>query len=806
MKRMAAAMIAATSLVIGAAGPRAQQPAAGLSSAEARATVDKYCVTCHNDRLKTAGLSLATVDLQNPEANAPTLERIVERLRASTMPPVGLPRPDRATYDQLREWLQTELDRSAVAHPNAGRTEGMHRLNRFEYQDVIRDLLAIEGLDIEKILPTDDASYGFDNIAGVLAISPTHVQRYLNAARKISRLAVGDVSTAPNGESQIVPLDLSQDNRLESLPFGTRGGLSIRRYFPVDGEYLIKFQTVTGFGASAKEANYVEVSVDGARAFYEKVEQKQGGLIGVGSEEDMSTAYDLRLPIKAGARTIAVTFLQTTLAEPDEMLQPYLRPPSYSTFRTSRIGGYSGPYVSQFSYAGPLNATGSGDSPSRKRIFICSPSAASEETACARRILAALARRAYRRPVSDAEVDGLLEFYTEGRSSGGFDKGIRVGLEQILSSPDFLFRIVRESSNVKPDTPYAISDLELASRLSFFLWSSIPDDELLDVAAAGRLHQPAVLDRQVRRMLKDPKASALVESFAAQWLRLRSLKTALPDTRIFPNFDENLRLAFRRETELFVESIFREDRSVLDLIGANYTFVNERLARHYGIPNVYGSQFRRVTVTDGTRGGLLGQGSILLATAQPNRTSPVSRGKWILESLLAAPPPAPPANVPSLDQTPLTGTLRQRMEQHRKNPVCASCHRIMDPLGFALENFDAVGAWRSHDNAMPVDAQGSMPDGTKFDGVTGLRQALLARPEIFTNAFVEKLMTYALGRGIEWYDAPAIRGIVRDAGKSNYQFSSIVLGIVNSVPFRMRQAEANAEAEGVAPTTTSARR
>jgi hypothetical protein len=787
-RRLVAVLVASSVTVLGATDAAAQKAVStSFSSADARATVDKYCVTCHNDRAKVAGLSLAKIDLQNPAKDAPTLERVVQKLQAASMPPVGSPRPDPATYQQLNRWLKSELDRAASARPNAGRTEGLHRLNRLEYQNVIRDLLDIEGLEIEKLLPTDDASYGFDNIAGVLAMSPTHVQRYLNAARKISRLAVGDMTTAPTGESQVIALDLSQDSRLESLPFGTRGGASVRRYFPVDGEYVVKFETVAGFGVSAKEANFVELTVDGARAFYQKVEQRLVTGMSGGNDEDMSTKYEVRLPIKAGVRTLAITFVQTTLAEPDEMLQPYLRPPSYSTFKIERLGGYAGPYVSRFSYTGPLNAASPGEGPSRKRIFVCSPSTASEETPCARRILAKLARRAYRRPVSDS--DGLLEFYSQGYRSGGFEKGIRVALQQILSSPDFLFRIVRQPSNAKPDAPYAIGDLDLASRLSFFLWSSIPDDELLAVAEAGRLRQPAVLERQVRRMLKDPKAWALVDSFAAQWLRLRSLKTVLPETRMFPDFDDNLRIGFRRETELFFESILKEDRSVLDLIGANYTFVNERLARHYGIPGIYGSGFRRVALTDGRRGGLLAQGSILVATAQPNRTSPVTRGKWILESLLAAPPPAPPPNVPQLEDTPLTGTLRQRMEQHRRNPVCAACHNVMDPLGFALENFDAVGAWRTHDNSAPVDAQGSLPDGTKFEGVAGLRQALLSKPDLFVNAFVEKLMTYALGRGIEWYDAPAIREIVRESAKTEYRFSSIVLGVVNSTPFRMRQAE-----------------
>jgi hypothetical protein len=793
-------ILAGIAAIAGARPYAAPQGSAPFSGADdARATIDKYCVTCHNERLKTGGLSLVQINLQDVSASALTLEKVVRKLQARSMPPAGAPRPDVATYDRLNGWLEAELDRSSSVHPNAGRTEALHRLNRVEYKNAIRDLLGIEGLEIEKMLPTDDASYGFDNIAGVLGVSPTHVERYLAAARKISRLAVGDTSIPPYGESQVTPLDYSQEDRLEALPLGTRGGLVIRRYFPVDAEYLLKFQTVTGFGTSADEPNYVEVSVDGERVYYAQVIQQQA----VGVNDDFAnTDYELRLPVKAGIRTLAITFVDTTRAEAEDLLQPYLRPPTFSLFKHARLGGYAGPYVSLMSVTGPMNATASGDSPSRKRLFVCRPASPGDELPCARRIISTLQRRAYRRPPTDTEVNGVLEFYKQRRAAGGFDKGIRVAVERVLSSPDFLFRIERQPNGVKPGEPYAVSDLELASRLSFFLWSSIPDDQLIDLAGAGRLHDRAVLTAQVTRMLQDPRSDALVANFAGQWLRLRNVDAVLPDTRMFPDFDQNLRSAFRRETELFVNSIIKEDRSALDLIGANYTFVNERLARHYGISNVYGSEFRRVTMTDGRRGGLLGQGAILVATSQPNRTSPVVRGKWILESLLAAPPPAPPANVPALDATPVAGTLRQRMEQHRKNPVCASCHKVMDPLGFALENFDPVGAWRTAEGTNPVDTTGTMPDGTTFDGVAGLRHALLARPEVFVYALTEKLMIYALGRGTESYDAPAIRAVVRDAAKSDYRFSSIVLGIVNSLPFRMRQADV----ARALPAATSARR
>jgi mono/diheme cytochrome c family protein len=760
--------------------------AAPFSAADARATVDRYCVACHNDRAKVGGLSLAGVDLIDVSSSAEILEKVVLKLRAKSMPPAGSPRPDPEAYGQLYSWLQAELDRSAAAHPNAGRTEALHRLNRAEYRNAIRDLLGIEGLNVEAMLPTDDASYGFDNIAGALAMSPTHVERYQVAARKISHIAVGDLSLVPDGENRILPLDLSQDHRLESLGFGTRGGITLRRYFPVDAEYVLQFQTVAGFGNTVYEGNFIEVALDGERVYYSKVDQVEA--FGT-NDDDASTKYEVRLPIKAGPHSMTVTFLETTRASVEDLLHPYQRPPTFSSTKHARLGGYAGPYVSQFSYIGPLNPVGAADSPSRRRIFICVPSAPAEQAPCARRIISALARRAFRRPVTADDTDVLFASYMRGRAAGGFEAGIRVAVEHVLSSPDFLFRIVREPAGAASNAPYAIDDLALASRLSFFLWSSIPDEELLALAAAGRLRAPAVFDRQVQRMLRDRRAQALVDNFAGQWLRLRNVSGVVPNTLMFQDFDENLRVAFRRETELFFGSIVQEDRSVLDLIGADYTFVNERLARHYGIPGVYGTEFQRVTVTNGQRGGLLGQGSVLVATSHSNRTSPVVRGKWILENLLASPPPPPPANIPPLENTPSKGTLRQRMEQHRANPVCASCHKPMDPLGFALENFDAVGAWRTHENALPVDARGSLPDGTAFDGVAGLKRALLSQPDAFLHALTGQLMTYALGRGLEWYDAPAVREVVRNSAKQQYRFSSIVLGVVNSTPFRMRQAQ-----------------
>ena len=786
-KHLAAVMSIGVMSVASAHLEAGQQPA---EAAAARAILDQYCVTCHSDRLETGGLTLETVDLTDASASAERLEKVIQKLRLGAMPPFGMPRPDEATYTGLAAWLETELDRAAAAHPNAGRTETLHRLNRAEYENVIRDLLHIEGLDFSVMLPTDDASYGFDNIAGILGMSPTHLERYMTAARNISRAAVGDVTMPPSGETYMIPPDLSQDERLEHLPFGTRGGTLLRRYFPVDGEYVIRFQAHTGTGISEEEPNYIELAVDGERVFFEEMAQKPVAHTGNASDVVASTDWEVRTPIKAGLREIAVTFVQTTSAQAEDFLRPYLRPPGISSFRLTRMGGYSGPYVAQVSYTGPFNVTGVGDTPSRQRIFVCRPANPAEELPCARQILSTLTRRAYRRPVTEADLAPLLGFYAAGREQAGFDQGIQLALERLLASPEFLFRIERDPQEVAPHTAYRVSSLELASRLSFFLWSSIPDDELLEVASRGALQDPGVLAHQVRRMLADPRAEALVTNFAGQWLRLRNVPGTSPDTRLFMDFDEALRRAFRRETELFFGSIMREDRNVLDLLDADYTFVNERLARHYGIPNVYGSRFRRVTLANENRRGLLGHGSILTVTSQANRTSPVVRGKFILDNLLGAPPPPPPPNVPLLEETQVNGTLRQRMEQHRSNPVCASCHKTIDPMGFPLENFDAVGAWRTEDAGVPVDAAGSMPDGSTFEGMAGLRTVLRGRASgLFVTILTERLLTYALGRGVEYYDAPALRAITGDAARDQYRFSSLILGIVNSVPFQMRQSD-----------------
>ena len=760
-----------------------QVPARVVSAADARVVLDRYCVRCHNDRLTTAGVSLEAVDLAQLGAHAESLEKAVRKLRAGAMPPRGNPRPEPAIYSALTSWLERELDRVAASRPNPGRTETLHRLNRAEYANAIRDLLALEGLDFTTILPRDDASYGFDNIAGVLGMTPTHLDRYLTAARTVSRLAVGDVTLPPDGDTYIVPPDLSQDDRLDELPFGTRGGTLIRRHFPVDADYVIRFQAFTGVGESEAEPNLIEVSLDGRQIFLEEMDQKPIKHTITGADIQANTDWEIRIPITAGLHDIAVTFVKTTSGQLEDHLQPFLRPPGISSFRLTRMGGYAGPYLGQVSVTGPFDVSGPGETPSRERIFICRPAEQGAGEACAQEILATLGRRAYRRPLTGAEVAELVNFY---RTGGDFETGIRVGVERMLASPDFLFRIEDDPSDLAPGETYRISDLALASRLSFFLWSSIPDDELLDLAIRGELGTPEVLERQTRRMLADERSRALVTNFAGQWLRLRNVDGIEPNAHLFPNFDDNLRRAMRRETELLFETIMRDDRSVLEFLDADSTFVNERLARHYGIPNIYGSHFRRITVTDPHRRGLLGHASVLTVTSQANRTSPVTRGKWVLENLLGAPPPIPPAEVPPLEATELTGTLRQRMEQHRKNPVCASCHQVMDPLGFALENFNPLGEWRTTDAGIPVDAAGEMPDGVPFDGVTGLRAALLARSDVFVATLTEKLMIYALGRGLEHYDMPAVRTVTAAAAQNDNAFSSLILGIVRSVPFQMR--------------------
>lgn len=783
-----------------------QSPTPGLDNAsQHRATLNLYCVTCHNEKLKTAGLMLDKADIEHISDSAPVWEKVVRKLRTRAMPPSGLPRPDLATYDSLAAYLETELDRSAAANPNPGRP-AMHRVNRAEYTNAVRDLLGIE-IDAASLLPTDESGYGFDNIGDALSVSPMLIERYMSVARQISRLAVGDPTIHPASETYKIPTFTPQDDRVsDDLPFGSRGGTAVHHRFPLDGEYVLKIRlqrsNIAGvFGLG--EPHQLDVRVDGSRiklftiGGISKAKQEASGSQAEPQKVEEPDAHlEVRFTAKAGTRVVGVAFLNQT-AEQEGMLLPHLE--------TNKIydgGAYDDPAIDSVSISGPFGAKGSGETASRRKIFVCRPAGSADADTCAKKILSTLARRAYRRPLTASDVQALMRLYREGKGEG-FEAAIGLALEGILVSREFLFRIERDPANAAPNTAYPVSDIELASRLSFFLWSSIPDDTLLTVAEQRKLKDPAVLDQQVQRMLRDPRAKALVSNFAGQWLQLRSIRSVAPDPATFPGFDEALREAFQKEAELFFESLLREDRSVVDLLNANYTFVNERLARHYGIPNVYGSRFRRVTLTDETRMGLLGKGSILMATSYANRTSPVLRGKFVLENVLGTPPPPPPPNVPALQDNkgaqPLT--MRQRMEEHRKNPVCASCHSQMDPMGFALDNFDGTGQWRATEGSTPIDPSGTLPDGTKFDGPVGLRKVLLSRADSFVMTVTEKLLTYALGRGIEYFDEPAVRKIVRDAAPSNYTWSTIITGIVKSTPFQMRSAGVT---ESVVPPTMEA--
>jgi len=764
------------------------QPAAGAHT-EQRALLDQYCVTCHSERLEVGGLSLQGLDLDNVADHAEVWEKVVRKLRAGSMPPQPRPRPDAATYDGFRSWLEAELDAAAEAAPNAGRTEALHRISRTEYHNVIRDLLGLD-VDVSELLPADDTSYGFDNIAGVLGVSPTLMERYLTAARKISRLAVGSPVPSAIEETFRIASDLGQDAHIAGLPFGTRGGTLIDFNFPEDAEYVI---SVVPDGPLFIEPHELEVTLDGERVELFTVGRtlEPGERRGQYAEAD---PREVRLRVNAGPHQIGVAFLRKTAAEPERTRKLYLRP-----FTGEGSGGDSRyqPYVDRVSISGPFESSGTRpalDTPSRARLFVCHASAADgpEATACATDILSTLARRAFRRPVTDEDVGRLLTFYERGAMTSGFDGGIELALRRLLVSPEFLFRVVEEPAGATPGVPYALSDLELASRLSFFLWSSIPDDELLDVAARGALRDPGALEGQTRRMLADPRAEALVTNFAGQWLSLRNAAAVQPDEDLFPDFGEDLRQGFRRETELLFASVLHENRSVIDLLAADYTFLNERLARHYGIPNVRGSHFRKVALDDPARGGLLGHGSILTVTSYANRTSPVLRGKWVLENILGNPPPPPPADVPALEET-TTGkqlTMREAMAQHRANPVCASCHQLMDPPGLALEPFDAIGRWRTPNQTQgDMDVNGVLPDGTTFEGPAGLKQALLAHPDRFVTTVTEKLLTYAIGRGVEYYDAPAVRAITREAATDDYRLTTLILGVVKSAPFRMRSTQ-----------------
>ncbi len=771
--------------------------AAQISPAAEQAVLNKYCVTCHSDKLRTGGLSLQSADLTNVAGSAEAWEKVIRKLRAGAMPPQGVPHPDAAAVNELASFLETSIDRAAAAKPNPGHA-AMHRLNRAEYSNAIHDLLALD-VDATPLLPPDDESSGFDNIADVLRMSPSLMERYLSASWNISRQAVGNMNIAPATTTYRVRPDLSQDQHIEGLPLGTRGGILVHHDAPLDAEYVIKlrlWRNTFDLMRGMEDAHQIEISVDG----------NQVRLVTAGGHDeflkmtanpgsfgaDLDKQLTVRLPLKAGPHVITASTILRSHAEKDDLIKPFLR----TTIDGLDIMG--DPSVDRLTIEGPLNPTGPGHTPSRAKIFICTPSSAKDELPCARKIIAALLRRAYRRPLNDSDLETPLSFYQRRRNANGnFETGIESALQFILSSPEFLFRFEPDPKDVAVDAAYQLGDVALASRLSFFLWSSPPDDELLNLAAQGKLHEHAVLEQQVRRMLADDRADALVDNFAEQWLFLRNLKNSSPDPQIFPDFDDNLRQAMRQETKLFFQSIVRQDHSVMDLLNADYTFANERLARHYGIPNVYGSQFRRVTLTSEDRRGLLGQGSILTVTSYPNRTSPVQRGKWILTNLLGIPPTPPPPNVPALkengDGKPLS--LRERMEQHRADAVCAGCHKVMDPIGFALENFDAVGQWRTMDDGSPIDPSGSLYNGTKVDGPVALRNMLASHPDVFVGVMTEKLLTYALGRGVQYYDMPAVRKIVQTAGAHDFRFSSLVLGAVESVPFEMKIKTAGAIAD-----------
>jgi hypothetical protein len=756
---------------------------ASSSAASERALLDQYCVPCHNQRLKTGGLMLDQFDLAHIQDHAEIAEKVVRKLRAGMMPPSGLPRPDARVQESMVTFLEKELDRDAVVNLTP---PGMHRLNRTEYTNAIRDVLGLQ-VDATKFLPPDDSTHGFDNIAGALTLSPALMEAYLSAAGKISRLAVGDVS-APTQAVFEVPSDTAQNYHIEGLPFGTRGGLLVKYQFPADGEYTFKVKGVTGYFQAVLggvKGEQLEVTVDGDRVKLFDWDKDISTTTGMGRSTQ-------RIPVKAGLHTVGVTFLATNDVPGSELNRPFQR-----TMNTpgSIPGFLFYPHVGQVWIEGPYNAAGASNTAAREKIFVCRPATAHDEAPCARTILSTLVKHAYRRPATPADLATLTEFYQAGRADGGsFDDGIESALQRVLVDPEFVYRSEAEPSGVPAGKSYHVNDLALASRLSFFLWSSVPDDQLIDLAAQGKLKDPVVLAKQVRRMLADPKSEAMISNITGQWLGVRTLKSMEPVVNLFPDYDDNLRAAYQNEVELFFGSIVREDRSVLDLLTANYTFVNERLAKQYGIPNIYGSQFREVMLPPelDMRRGLLGKGALLTQTSNAARTSPVTRGKWFLQTFLGVTPPDPPPNVPTLKEQPVdsTGnakapTMRQTMEAHRANPVCASCHKIFEPIGLALENFDAVGTWRTEDGDSPIDASGVLVDGSKVDGVASLREALVRRSDQFVRVVTEKMLTYALGRGVEYQDMPLVRSIVHDSAGSNYDFSSIVLGIVKSPPFQM---------------------
>jgi hypothetical protein len=766
----------------------AQAPSGPLSPSSEHALVNQYCAGCHNDKLKSGGMALTKLDIEHPSQSAELAEKVIRKVRVGLMPPPGMTRPDATTIKAFAGALENGIDQAALAHPNPGRP-ALHRLNRTEYANSIRELLGVE-VDVSPLLPADDMSHGFDNMADVLTVSPTLMEGYIRAAGRISREAIGDTKALPLTTTYQIPRVLNQMRHIDGTPFGTRGGIAVVHDFPADGEYIFKlgfYYSPTGplFGLNQGKGQQIEVAVNGERVALLDINPAMKL-----SEDGLKTPA---IKIKAGPQRISASFIQKfdgPLEDEYEMVEQSLVDVS--------VGAVPGmttlPHLHELSITGPNKVSGLSDTPSRQKIFTCRPGAGSDEVPCAKRIISSLARQAFRRPVTETDLEGLLSFYQEGRNEGDFESGIRTAIQAIIASPEFVFRFERTPANVAPGTNYRISDLELAARLSYFLWSAAPDDQLITVASQGKLKDPAVLEKQVRRMLTDPRSEALTSNFAGQWLHLQNLKDANPDLFLYPNFDKSLSQSMRRETELLFDSLMREDRNLLDLLTANYTFVNERLAKHYGIPNILGNRFRRVTLTDPNRFGLLGQGSMLMLTSTATRTSPVQRGKYVMEVLLGTPPPPPPPNVPALKETADNGkprSVRESMEEHRKNAACAGCHAMMDPIGFSLENFDAVGVWRTNDGGFRIDASGSLFDGTKLDGPASLRRAILNHSDAFIGTFTESLLAYGIGRVIDYRDMPFVREIEHEAAKNNNRFSSFILGIVKSPPFQMRRAEEN---------------
>lgn len=775
-----------------------------------RATINTYCVGCHNDTLKTANVILDKADLNKLGENPKLWEKVITKLSLRSMPPVGMPRPDDKFYNSFAGYLKSGLDTLAEKNPEPGKAVAAHRLNRTEYTNAIRDMLGVE-IDGKALLPPDNSG-GFDNLGDLLSVSEVLMESYMAAARKISRLVVGDTTIdADTAQYNIDPKLLQNDRMNEELPFGTRGGLAVRHNFPVDGEYVMNIRLLRTSGSAliigVNEPHQIDVRVDGDRVNLLTVGGENVGL-GLASggadkvppdfaqaqyERTADSKLEIRFPMKAGTRTVQVAFLDETFA-----WEGAIPPQTFENWDKAKIGGdferaWRDPWVSSVIITGPLKVAGSGSSVSRSKVFICTPASQTDEEPCAKKIVTNIARLAHRRPVTDDDIEPLLGLYRQARKDNSpFDAGIQMAIEGLLVSTEFLFRIEADPTNLAKGELYALSDLDLASRLSFFLWSSIPDDELLTVAEQGKLHQPEILEQQVKRMLKDDRATNLVTDFADQWLLLRNLPLLSKNQEIFPDFDETLRQNLYTEIQLFLGSIFREDRSILDLFQADYTYLNERLAKHYGIKNVYGNRFRKVTLDDVNQRGLLARASILSITTYPNRNSTVLRGKWVLSNILAAPPPPPPPNVPTLDATKADPgqrklTLRERMEKHPANPVCMVCHNQMDPIGFGLENYDAIGRWRTEDEGVPINAAGKLPSGIEFEGPAQLQKALLSKPDVIASAFTQKLLTYALGRPVDYYDMPSVRKIINNSAGKDHRFSSIIFGIVNSIPFNMRR-------------------